>query len=192
MESLDPDHFSDDGVTDDATQMLNRLAEGDSAMVHQLLPVVYAELRNRAGRLFNNQRHDHTLQPTALVHEVYLKIIRPQSDWKNRAHFMAVASMAMRQVLSNYSRKKRAINLDVDVPEKGPSETFDAVAFDDMLKKLSALDERGARLVEMRIFGGMTFEEIAAVLDVSLSTVEKQWRRLRAWLARELAQEGQA
>ncbi len=175
--------------------LLARINEGDVEATEELLPLVYEHLRAMAGACFRGQRASHTLQPTALVHEAYLKLIRSQNDWKSRAHFYAVASIAMRQVLSNYARSKKQamrdgtpldVTLDAFPGQSGPP-NLDFVALDLALTKLAELDARHARIVELRFFTGLQNEEIAHVLGTSISTVEREWRKVRAWLNRELA-----
>ncbi len=179
----------------DATVLLERISAGDGNAVQNLLPIVYDELRARAGGYFRHQPADHTLQPTALVHEVYVKLVRSQGmTWKNRAHFCAVAATAMRQILTDHARRKAsAKRAEGDRAEAAtllttPStdSAVDLLDLDDAMTKLAELDSRQARIVELRFFGGLTMEEVADVLSVSLSTVEKEWRRIRAWLSHEL------
>ena len=161
----------------------------------ELMEVVYDELRALAGGYFKSQPPGHTLQPTALVHEAFLKIARSDMDkFRGREHFFAVAATAMRQILGSHARKRRAqkrgggaspITLtNLMVPDE--QSTVDMVVLDDVLTKLDELNPRQSRVVEYRFFGGLTLPEIAKVLDVSLTTVEKEWRRARAWLAAEL------
>lgn len=147
-----------------------------------------------AGGYFKNQRHNHTLQPTALVHEAYVKLVGSSADWKNQAHFCAVASTAMRQILMDHARSKRrtkraGAKVDLSVSDlatpSGPS-VLDLVELDDALTRLAAQSERAARMVELRFFGGMSVPEIAHILEVSVPTVERDWRHARAWLNREL------
>jgi RNA polymerase sigma factor (TIGR02999 family) len=154
-----------------------------------------------AGAMMRGQSAAHTLQPTALVHEAYLKLVRaPDTSWQNKAHFCAVAATAMRQILINHARRRAAAQRARDEKEArktrllSPSNhtTVDLLALDESLTKLAALDERQAQLVELRFFGGMTNEQVAGVLQVSTSTIEKQWRRVRAWLIDELREEGVA
>lgn len=177
-----------------ATVLLARVGDGDAAATAKLLPLVYEQLRAMAGGQFRGQRSNHTLQPTALVHEAYLKIIEGGGRWKDRAHFCAVAATAMRQILMNHARSKRAekrdahyvtLSVDAMVTPSGSS-VLDLVALDDALTKLQAVNERYARIVELRFFGGLTVEEMVPILDVSVQTIHKEWRRTRAWLAREL------
>ncbi len=178
-----------------ATVLLTRVSEGDSAAAAELLPLVYEHLRAIAGGQFRGQRANHTLQPTALVHEAYIKLVGSGSSWKNRAHFCAVAATAMRQILSNHARAKRAAKRAghvVDMSLTGietPSgaSAVDLVALDDALTRLTALNERYARMVELRFFGGLTVEEIAQIQGVSARTIKKNWRSVRAWLSRELS-----
>lgn len=180
----------------DATVLLGRLGNGDGAAADQLLPLVYGQLRALAGSYFRGQRPDHTLQPTALVHEAYLKLINASNtDWKSRAHFCAVAARAMRQILMNYAEAKRAakrgggaerISLDAVSTPSG-DHVLDIVALDDALTRLGEANERQARIVELRFFGDLDMSEVAEVLDVSQRTVERDWRTARAWLNVELA-----
>lgn len=182
-----------DGNT--VTIMLDRIAAGDARAAEQLLPMVYEELRAMAGSNMKRQASSHTLQPTALVHELYLKVLGAREGFANRAHFMAVAATAMRQILTDHARRKRALKRggdgrrqDIDPGELGgPVSAIDAVALDDALSKLASLDSRRHRVVELRFFGGLGVEEVADLLGVSRSTVEADWRSARAWLAVELA-----
>jgi RNA polymerase sigma factor (TIGR02999 family) len=157
-------------------------------------PRIYGELRALAASYFRG-RPGQTLQPTALVHEAYLRLARADAEqWKDRAHFMAVAATAMRQILLDAARRRLAqkrggagrerVTLS-NLPAFEP--TVDLVALDDLLAKLAALDERQARLVELRFFGGLTEDEAADALGVSLRTVQKDWRKAKAWLMAELA-----
>jgi len=163
----------------------------------QLIELVYGELRALASSYMRHQRSSHTLQPTALVNEAFLKIARSSPEaYSSRSHFMAVAATAMRQVLINHAESRNAekrgggtrgipINPGMAAPDLGASQV-DVLAIDEGLKKLEKLDERKARVVEAKIFGGLSHEEIAMVLGVSLSTVEADWRMAKAWLAKEL------
>lgn len=179
------------------TLVLQRIADGDREAAEQLLPFVYDELRRMAGAAMSSQSKAHTLQPTALVHEAYVRLIRPEDGYQNRSHFMAVASMAMRQILTDHARRKRAARrggdghkvsaetVQLEGPDKGG---VDIVALDDALSRLAELDPRRHRVVELRFFGGLSVEEVAELLDVSRSTVEADWRAARAWLAAELSE----
>ena len=178
------------------TLLLNQAQEGVDGAADRLLHLVYEQLRATAGSYFRNQAANHTLQPTALVHEAYLKLIgNSHKKWEGRAHFCAVASTAMRHILRDHARAKRVAkrggNSGGQVPLtqiETPSNTsaVDLVELDEAMAKLTDLDERGARVVELRFFGGLTNEQIAEVLDMSISTVERTWRRSRAWIKAEL------
>ena len=158
--------------------------------------LLYSELRRLAGHYMHQERGNHTLQATALVHEVYLRLADQHGIvWKNRYEFMAAASQLMRRILLDYSRRhqsaKRGGNTpsvfleEVIVPSK--ARPADVVALDEALVKLAALDEQQARLVELRFFGGLSIEEAAGVLEISPATVKRHWNVAKAWLARELA-----
>lgn len=180
----------------DATRLLERLNDGDSAAANDLMPLVYDELRGLAAAYFRRERSDHTLQPTALVHEAFIKLIgQAGAEWKSRAHFLAVAATAMRHTLVNHALAKKAIKrgggaqsvlLDVDIAG-ALTGGLDTLEIDQAMKDLSALDPRKAKVVEMRFFGGMTIEETASVLNVSVATVEGDWRMARAWLSSQLS-----
>ncbi len=167
------------------TQILEQLRTGKSDTLDELLPLVYDELRRLAGSYLSRERANHTLQPTALVHEAYLRLIgQNEIEWQNRAHFFGVSARLMREILIEYARgrnrKKRGgefktqIALDDAVSFSNQKE-LDVVAVDEALTKLEALDERQARIVEMKFFGGMTIEEIGEVLDISPATVKREW-----------------
>ncbi len=179
----------------EATRALNDLGAGDRSAAERLIPYVYAELRALAGSYFRGQRADHTLQPTALVHEAFVRLIDQTGvQWKSRAHFMAVAATAMRQILTDHARKTNALKRGGDQRRVQLTDglaiiggrDIDLVALDESLSKLAEVDPRKHRIVELRFFGGLTVEEIAEVLDVSRSTVESDWRAARAWLGVEL------
>jgi RNA polymerase sigma factor (TIGR02999 family) len=182
----------------DATRILADLRGGDTSAAERLLPLVYTELRAMAGGLFRGQRSDHTLQPTALVHEAYVRLVnRTAPQWEDRRHFCAVAATAMRQILADHARRKRAekrgggrarVTLDAAVTPPAES-TMDLVALDDALTRLADVDNRKHRVVELRFFGGLTVEDVAAVLEVSKTTIESEWRAARAWLKAELSRE---
>ncbi len=179
------------------TVVLQRIADGDREAAEQLLPFVYDELRRMANAAMGGQSKAHTLQPTALVHEAYVRLLRPTEGYENRSHFMAVASMAMRQILTDHARRKRAARRGGDkqkvsaenVQLEGPDASgVDVVALDDALTKLAELDPRRHRVVELRFFGGLSVDDVAALMNVSRSTVEADWRAARAWLSVELAE----
>jgi len=177
-----------------ATQILNAISDGDASAAGRLLPLVYEELRALAGSRFRGQPSDHTLQPTALVHEAFLRMIDQSSvQWHSRAHFVAVAATAMRQILTDHARRKRAdkrgggqqrIGLDGVSGDAGRE--IDVVALDDALERLAQLDPRRHRVVELRYFGGLSVEDVASLLGVSVTTVEADWRGARAWLSVQL------
>jgi len=180
--------------TSDVTRLLRRLREGDE-VIDDLLPAVYDELQRIAHNRRREEADDHTLQTTELVHEAYFKLVDHGSvEWEDRQHFFAVAARAMRQVLIDHARTKKAekrggaapkVPLDeMTLPqEKDPTEL---IALNDALDRLAQRDERSAKVVECRFFGGYTIQETADVLDVSRSTVKRDWRAARAWLNREL------
>ena len=176
------------------TALLVRWKGGDRQALDQLLPIVYSELKNIAGRHLRRERPDHTLQSAALVHEAYLRLFaQTPFDTENRAHFVMVASRLMRQILVDHARThgaaKRGANQTVclDVSLVLPQErALDVVAVDDALVDLARLDEQQCRIVELRFFGGLANEEVADVLGISASTVKRDWRVAKAWLTREL------
>ena len=182
---------------DETTRILSELTRGDSGASDRLLPLVYDELRALAASFFARRPSGHTLQPTALVHEVYLRLAgNANVGWQSRAHFMAVAARAMRQILINHARDKaavkrggglRRVTLDEAVsPPIGHDRELDLIELDLALSKLVTLSERQARIVELRFFGGLTIAECAHVLGVGTTTVEDEWRLAKAWLAHEL------
>lgn len=178
------------------TRLLADVGAGDRDAAAKLLPLVYDELRMVADRYFRRQHADHTLQPTALVHEAFLRLIdQTSAKWNDRAHFFAVAATAMRQILVNHALAKGAqkrgggrakILLNPEVAAS-PEDGFDPVELDEVLTKLAELDARKAKVVELRFFSGLANEEVASVLGVSLTTVEADWRMARAWLSKALS-----
>ncbi len=183
-------------TNDDITAVLERVRVGDKSAVGELMPLVYDELRALAGHIFEQQSPGQTLQPTAVVNEAYLKLVRgSDGDWETRAHFFAVAAKAMRQILIDHARRKKTqkrgghfdrITLS-GVPTPAREEGVDLVAVEAALEKLSALDARQADIVELRFFAGLDVKEAAHVLGVSTRTVEREWFAAKAWLRRELA-----
>lgn len=178
------------------TEMLGELARGDRTVARRLLPVVYDELRALAATFFRQRRSDHTLQPTALVHEAYVKLVAASSPhWSNRKHFFDVAAMAMRQLLADHARRRATakrgggmgkVTLDDSGAATDRRVEVDLIALDEALSKLAALDQRQARIVELRFLAGLSVEEAADVLEVSPRTVKLDWQMARAWLRREL------
>ena len=180
----------------DVTEMLLALDGDDPAAVDVLLPHVYQELQAMARRQLRRERSGHTLDTAALVHEAYLKLVRQDRvTWQNRAHFMGVASLAMRRILVNYAKRRSRVKRGGDAPlatfEDGAvgkvSRPDDLLALDEALDRLAARAERPARVVEMRFFGGLTHDEIAEVLGISEPTVRRDWQAARAWLSADLA-----
>jgi len=178
-----------------ATELLLALSAGDRDALNDLMPLVYDELRAIARRKLRGERPGHTLDTTGLVHEAYIKLIRlDRVQWKSRAHFLAIAAQAMRNILVSHARSRKRIKrgggavhvpLD-DAAEVPPVEIDRILALDSALERLAELNPRHARIVEYRFFGGMTIEETAAVLDVSPATAKRDWSLLRLWLGREL------
>jgi RNA polymerase sigma factor (TIGR02999 family) len=183
----------------DITALLNDSCRGDDAALAELLPLVYDELRALAGRHMQSERGDHTLQPTALAHEAYMRLIgQREVDWRGRAQFFALAAQAMRRILVDHARRhaadKRGGNfqrIDLDDVDKGTldREACSVLQIHSALDRFSAIDAQAGRVVELRFFGGLTVEETAEILDISPRTVKRDWRAARAWLARELASE---
>jgi RNA polymerase sigma factor (TIGR02999 family) len=176
-------------------------SQGNQAALDALTPLVYQELRQRARNYLRQERADHTLQPTALIHEVYLRLIgENMPDWKDRSHFFAIASRGMRQILVDHARRKGAgkrgdgvANLSLEealIPAQ--SEHSDLLALDEALSKLAAFDERKCKIVEMRYFGGCTVEETAEALGISGITVLRETRVAEAWLRRAMLGEDAA
>jgi RNA polymerase sigma factor (TIGR02999 family) len=181
--------------TDQVTNLLVAWGQGDKAAFDRLIPVVHAELRRIARRHMGNERDGHTLQPTALVNEAYLKLIDIRHvQWQDRAHFFAMSSRVMRRVLVDAARargyQKRgggAHQVTLDEGRVGAKEpAADVVALDDALTALAAIDERKSQVVEMRYFGGLSIEEAAEALGVSVRTVKRDWTMAKLWLVREL------
>ena len=182
--------------TQGVTRLLREAQAGDRAALDELLPLVYRELRQLASRHLAGERPGHTLQPTALVHEVYLKLIDQHSvDWRNRAHFFGLAAEMMRRVLVNHAVGRRAQKrgagatvVSLEEAESFPGgRGLDVELLDEALRRLAELDPAQARLVELRFFAGLSNEEAAEVLGVSESTVKREWRSAKAWLAAQLA-----
>ena len=188
---------ANDTPSDDPTVLLGRASRGDQSAVQQLFPIVYDELRARARAYFKGQPADLTIQPTALVHEVFAKLIRSSSaTWENKNHFIAIASRAMRQILIDHARRRDKERRAVDgyqdratiVTGDPRRRQFDLIALDEALAKLESLDAQKARIVELRFFGGLDIAQVAEIVGVSESTVTRQWRLVKAWLAKELSE----
>ncbi len=179
----------------DVTQALVELSDGDRGALDRLLPMVYDHLRGLAERELRRERAHHTLTPTALVHEAYLKLVQlDRISWRGRAHFFGACAQAMRRILISYARMKKAdkrgagiepVPID-DVMIAAQTRPGDLVALDEALDRLAQMSERQARIVECRFFAGMGVEETAEALDVSPATVKRDWTAARAWLNKEL------
>jgi RNA polymerase sigma factor (TIGR02999 family) len=169
-------------------------ADGDEIALHALTPHIYRELRAMAAAFTRREREQHTLQPTALVHEVYLKLIDVRKvSWKGRAHFYGACAQIMRRILVDASRKRAAARhgggmtrIDLDEGRSDYSKEDRLIALDDALNQLQRVDQRKARVVELRYFGGLSIEETATVLKVSEETVGRDWRLARGWLLNEI------
>ena len=179
----------------DVTGLLVAWGKGDEAALEQLIPLVHDELRRIARRHMGRERQGHSLQPTALVNEAYLRLIDVrQVNWQNRAHFLAMSARLMRRVLVDHARSKQyqkrgggAARVTLDEELMGAGEPGqDLVALDDALEALTHFDERKGRVIELRFFGGLSVEETASVLKVSSDTVMRDWKLAKAWLLREM------
>jgi RNA polymerase sigma factor (TIGR02999 family) len=175
------------------TRLLEQMRHGDAAAQEQLLPLVYDELRKIAAGYMRREREGHTLQPTALVNEAYLRLVKqPDVDWQNRAHFFGVAAQFMRRILVDHARRKNAgkrggVKVTLDEAMASTEGRDDVVlGVDRALEKLSRLDARQSRIVELRFFAGLSVEETALVLGVAPRTVNREWRMAQAWLRNEL------
>lgn len=178
------------------TRMLREWSKGNRAALEELIPLVYTELHRQAARFMRRENPAHTLQTTALIHETYLKLVdQREVNWKNRAHFFAIAASLMRRILVDHARSRNRekrggdllkLPLDeaalVGIDEKN----IDLIALDEALDRLAEMDERQARIVELRYFSGLSLEETAAALGISRSTVAEEWAVAKAWLHREL------
>ncbi len=177
------------------TSLLQAWSHGNQSALDQLLPLVYAELRRQAGRYMRGQSPGHTLQPTALVHEAFLRLIGSEPvEWRSRAHFFGVAAKAMRSILVDHERARRAAKRGHGAPRitiagppgGGPVSELDVEALDEALHRFARIDPEKCRLVELRYFGGLSIDEAAEVLGMSPATVKRHWSTARAWLRREL------
>jgi len=186
-----------------ATRLLKRASDGEIAAAADLLPMVYDELRALAEHCFRNERQSHTLQPTALVHEVYMRLVDQSSiEWKSRNQFFVIAAMAMRNILVDHARTKGRLkrgggwqevtmsSVEQSMSLKG-DEDVDMERLDSALRELAELDERKARLVELRFFAGLSEQDAADVLGIARSTASEHWRMARAWLHRKLRDEAE-
>ena len=179
-----------------ATQLVQKMGAGDPKAADELVPLVYTELRGLAAAFLRREGRGHTLQPTAMVHEAFMRLVdQTRVEWKGRAHFVAVAAQTMRRILVDHARAKKAskrgggrvrVTLQSDLAIS-PEREEDVLALHEALEKLQTVDPRQAKIVELRFFGGLTVKEVAEVLGVSTRTVENDWTMVRAWLRRELS-----
>ena len=178
------------------TKLLGKWTGGDKAALDELMPLVYRELRNLAKRYLKSERPGHTLQPTALVNEVYLRLVDQQNvTFRSRAQFFGMAAKLMRNILVDHARKRRAAKrggepyrLSISTADRiGRKPDLDLVALDDALTRLATLNPQHSDTVELRFFGGLTIEETAEAMGVSHATVERDWSFARAWLRREMS-----
>jgi RNA polymerase sigma-70 factor, ECF subfamily len=186
-------------TTEDVTVLLQQIRAGDSDAVNRLIPLVLNELRALARLQLRNERPGHTLQPTALVNEAYLRLVTDQArDWQDRAHFIGVSVSVMRRILIDYARRKQALKRDggdqvvidtVDFAGFSYQHADELIALDRALDQLEAMNPRQRRIVELRYFGGLSIEETAEVLNVSPITVKRDWVAARAWLKRQVRPE---
>jgi RNA polymerase sigma factor (TIGR02999 family) len=182
---------------EDVTVLLAELAKGNEEAASRLIPLVYTELRRLAGSYMRRERGDHTLQATALVHEAYLKLVEQRSvDWQSRAHFFGIAAQVMRRILVDHARghlrkKRGGGQRSVPIDEAlvfAPEQSLELVKLDQALERLTKLDPRQGKIVELRFFGGLTVEQTADLLGISPKTVKRDWSVAKAWLHGELRQ----
>ncbi|VAX19953.1 hypothetical protein MNBD_IGNAVI01-102 [hydrothermal vent metagenome] len=183
-------------ISNNVTQLLNQVSNGDEFALNSILPLVYNELRKISSKYLRDEYRHHTLQTTELVHEAYLKLIGGNSlSWESRSHFFGIAAKSMRQILVDYARKRKS-------QKRGKGETLlplenanfvigeseeQILNLDDALNKLETLEERSAKIVELRFFSGLSIEETAKLLNISTATVKRDWKFAKAWLYREIS-----
>jgi RNA polymerase sigma-70 factor (ECF subfamily) len=178
----------------EVTRLLVDWGNGDQAALGELIPLVYDELRRLAGRYMRRESQGHTLQTSALVNEAYLRLVdQRRVQWQNRAHFFGVAAQLMRRILVDHARSRLRAKrgggaqiVSLDGQAVMSKEVSELIALDDALKNLAEMDPRKSQIVEMKFFGGLTTEEVAEVLKVTPRTVEREWRKAKAWLNRSL------
>jgi RNA polymerase sigma-70 factor, ECF subfamily len=186
--------------TDEITGLLHAWRSGDEQALEKLMPLVYDELRRAARRYMAGERTDHTLQTTALVNEVYLRLVDLRRiDWQNRSQFLAICAQMMRRVLTDFARSRHYQKRGGDTPPMvfdegrfGCERGSDLAALDDALNTLATVDQRKSKVVELRFFGGLSVKETAEVLQVSSETVMRDWKLAKVWLLRELSGEARA
>jgi RNA polymerase sigma factor (TIGR02999 family) len=185
-------------VANNVTRLLGQLRNGNEDAVAQLVPLLYGELRRMAGAYLRIERRNHTLQPTALVHEAYLRLVGQRDvQWQNRQHFFGIAAQVMRRILVDHARGHEAVKRGGAVPKVSLEEAIlssrerspELLALDEALTRLATLDPQQARIIELRFFGGLTVEETAEVLSISPATVKRDWNMAKAWLTREVRKE---
>jgi RNA polymerase sigma factor (TIGR02999 family) len=185
--------------THDITRLLQSWGDGDERALEKLTPLVYGELHQVAQRYMAHESPGHSLQTTALINEVYLRLVNfREMNWQNRAHFFAVCAKLMRRILTDFARLRRYVKRGGDAPHVSLDEArivsqdprADFAALDDALNRLGALDPRKSQVVELRFFGGLSEEETAEVLKVSPDTVQREWKMAKLWLLRQLGEEG--
>ncbi len=183
-------------TSEELEELVRRATERGGPSLASMLPLVYDELRALAARQLSAQRGDHTLQPTALINEAYLRLAgQAYESWEDRSEFVLVAATVMRRVLVDYARKRQAdkrpqnhLRVDIDDAEPGESFGSELIAIDEVLGQLAKIDDDQARIVELRYFAGLSMEETAETMGVSRSTVAREWRMARAWLKRRLSE----
>lgn len=177
------------------TKLLINLSGGDQSVLENLFSLIYDELRRLAQSQLRSERKFHTLNATALVHEAYIKLVdKSEVNWQNRAHFFALAAKSMRQILIDYARKRKAEKRGADLPlvtfdeqsVKCEARADELLAMDEALQELENAEQRASKVVELKFFGGLTYEEIAEVLGISVPTVRRDWRFAQAWLSEAL------
>ncbi len=181
--------------TQEVTQLLQKWSDGDLEALEKLTPAIYSELYRIAKRYMNRERDGHTLQTTALVNEAYMRLIDwKTAKWENRAHFFGVSAQLMRRILVDFARKRPKVNEEIvhhvlldEAFEVADEKDADLVALDDALNELAKFDERKAKIVELKFFGGLSVDETAEVLKISGITVMREWQKAKAWLYRELS-----
>jgi RNA polymerase sigma-70 factor, ECF subfamily len=185
-------------VSSNVTRLLGKLQSGNEDAVAELVPLLYGELRRMAASYLSRERRNHTLQPTAVVHEAYLRLVDQKAvQWQNRQHFFGVAAQVMRRILVDYARGHKADKRGGAVAKVSLEQAIvfsrersaDLLALDEGLTRLAAFDPQQSRIIELRFFGGLTVTETAEVLDISPATVKRDWNMAKAWLTRELCKE---
>lgn len=181
----------------DITQLLIQMTDGNTEAVNQILPMIYSELRKLASSYLRRERSNHTLQPTALVNEAYLKLIdQKKVKWQNRAHFFGIAAQVMRRILLDHARKHTAekrggaaevLPIEEEILVVSQEKSAELIALDEALENLAKMDEQKAKIVELRYFGGLSIEETAEVMGVSVPTINRQWKMAKAWLYGQVA-----